>query len=165
MRQLLHLTINTGHVRQSPRSEVDQKVIDMLLPMIDNEAGGFPKLGIGFDLFRPLTKEHKPIDGAAVVNIVPWPMTADSLPYATLFCCWNEDMDEQTWSEAESMVDAYRDVMEQAGHPKLSFDKPNRTPWLAVMLFPTIASLDPDRVEMMGDMERCLFWALAEGSK
>jgi hypothetical protein len=35
MKLLYHLTLNTGGVTQTPRSEVSQKVIDYLLPLIE----------------------------------------------------------------------------------------------------------------------------------
>jgi hypothetical protein len=46
-----------------------------------------------------------------------------------------------------------------AGKPAMLAEPPD-IPWLAVHLLPTIATLPPGTLPVLGDLERCLAWAL-----
>jgi hypothetical protein len=163
-RSLYHLSLNTGNVARTTRGAVDQKVIDHLLPLIDNEEGAFRGLDMEFDLYRPrdLQNDKAPIDGGAIFRIGP--DAKSPMPYVICFACWKQDMAEETWEQARDAYEQFKPMLEA-----MNFWQPmERThppvPYLAVILLPTLIVLDPDRLMMMGDMERCLFWALAEGN-
>jgi hypothetical protein len=164
MKLLYHLTLNTGDVTRTPRSEVSQQVIDHLLPLIDNEAGKFEPINIGFDIWRPLTDDDKPIDGAAVIHLLPWPDQESGMTYVIAMACWKQEMSEGSWERLREIYQEWEILLKAMKMWRAMPDAAPPVPWLAVIPLPTISLLDPDRLMMMGDMERCLFWALAEGS-
>ena len=155
MKPLYHLTVTTGHVHESARSEIAQHAIDKPLPVIDNEYGEFPGVGLAVDLYRPLDEvTRRPQDGAIIFHIQS--LDGKSI-YVVGFGAWNETMSEATWEA----------VREQARVAKVLGPipaDPPRVPWLAVMLTINIIELDKDRTLLLGDMERCLFWAAVEAS-
>lgn len=164
MKLLYHLTLNTGDVTQTPRSEVDQRVIDYLLPLIDNEAGKFEAINIGFDLWRPLTDDDKPMDGAAVFQLAPYPEQPSGITYVIAVACWKQEMSEGSWERLREIYREWEVILKALKFWKPMPDAAPPVPWLTVIPLPTITMIDPDRLMMLGDMERCLFWALAEGS-
>lgn len=164
MASLYHLTLNTGDVVRSTRGDVDQAVIDHLLPLIDNEEGAFRGLDMEFDLYRPrdLQNNKAPVDGGAIFRIGP--DAKSPLPYVICFACWKPDMAGETWEQCRQTYEEFKPMLKAVKLWKpMDRDHPP-VPWLAVIILPSIIVVDPDRILMMGDMERCLFWALAEGN-
>jgi hypothetical protein len=160
---LYHVTLNTGHVAETARAEVSQKAIDYLLPFVDNESGQFPQISIGFDIYRPLKEDGSARDGAAIFHIMPVPETSE-ITYAVCLGCWKADMTEGAWERLREVYVPWAPALRKFGLWKPMADAPPPVPWLGVIILPTIVMLDQDRILMLGDMERCLFWALAEGS-
>lgn len=159
---LHHITLNTGDIHISSRADVSQVTIDYLLPLVDNEAGEFPALNIGFDVWRPTDDADQSIDGAAVFHIMPAPDDG-IITYVLGVGCWQPDMNAGSWQRLGEIYREWAPFLR-----KVNFWKPMPAvappvPWLGVIPLPTITMLDPDRIIMLGDLERCLFWALAEG--
>jgi hypothetical protein len=50
--RLWHFTANTGHVSEASRDQVDQSVIDHLLPVADAQRGDMVRSGCGIDIMR-----------------------------------------------------------------------------------------------------------------
>jgi hypothetical protein len=159
---LHHLTLNTGHVARTARAEVGQETIDLLLPLIDAQNGTFVDLGLAFDVMCPLDNGGRPVPGAAFFQIAPTAGLSKQ-PYVMCIGCWKQSMSEEAWKQAVTMYRSQRAVLEPISLWRRPPTKTPPVPWLAVMLMPYLIALDPERIGMLGDMERCLFWALAEG--
>jgi hypothetical protein len=136
--------------------------MDKLLPLIDAEEGYIPEVGFGFDIMRPQSGEG-PRNGAAFVQIAP-ETGMSRRPYVMCVGCWQVPMSRDAWSQVRQL-----NATQRAALASLQFWKPipqqrPPVPWLAVVITPFMMTLDEERIRMLGDMERCLFWALAEGS-
>ena len=68
--------------------------------------------------------------------------------------CWRADREAEAWRQFRAIV------AEFAG--KLPDREPPDLPWLAVYVLPYTLTLPPETVTMLGDLERCLAWALIE---
>jgi hypothetical protein len=163
MQTLSHLTLNTGHVTRSPRSDVEQGVVDRLLSMVDADEGTFPELGLAFDVMRPLDAQGRPRPGAAFFQVAAATGMSRE-PYVLCVACWRPDLSSEAWAQA---LGAYENLRPMLQATRLYEAPPPRlppVPWLAVVITPFMATLTPEKVTRLGDMERCLFWALAEGN-
>lgn len=158
--RLWHLTLNTGHVAATSRDEVTQPVIDRLLPLIDTEGGPVPGMpGMSVDIHRPIDEPRGVARrGAAFFQIDPPEATQGSkTPMIMAVACWREDIAEEAWGMLRLVAGA---------HPTLVapgvLDAAPSLPWLAVLVLPWITAVDRRDQEALGDLERCLFWALVE---
>ena len=154
-----HLTLNTGHVRQSPRSEVAQDTIDYLLPMVAAGSGSFLGLDLGLGFVHPQTGDGVRIKGGAFFQIARKPGLPKD-PFVMCFACWSEAISESTW---EMCLQAYRAQANSLRKIGLWKEPPPRPkpPWLAVFLTPFIVDLrSRDELSLFGDLERCVFCAL-----
>lgn len=133
-RFLRHLTIDTGHVRDSYRAEVGDEVVAVLRPLLDRADAG----------------ERVPIPGTDP----PTHMRAQR----------TRDRGLRVWLEAgdDPLVDiaiapsslsgaVLWSVLEQSGPPPSA-------PWCAVALRGGLMS-HPQAMGWLGDLERCLAWA------
>lgn len=142
---LRHLTLNTGHERLSPRSEVPDWVIDRLLPVV--KAGGGP---IGIPGWR-LDITHR-MDGAAIWQIGPESRLHE--PWVICATCWSLAISGQAWSNIMALTKA----MGLPGSASPITD----VPWLAVAMTPGIQILPMQDVIALGDAERCIAWTIVE---
>lgn len=140
MRDLAHLSLNTCHMRDSPRSEVGDDIIDMLRPLVRATGGPLPRLAgyvLGIDR-----------DGRDAVYTISSVVGADDPEPVPLITCWLAvEHPARVWASVPSAV---------AG-----VEMPESTPWLAVLMHPT-ALLRPEALGWLGDAERCIAWALIE---
>lgn len=137
---MLHLTLNTGHVRESPRGEVGDDVIAALRPVLLAEGGPLPHPpGYVLGVAR--------VGGGEVYTISSVMGTGDPEPVPLVTCWLAREDAEAVWRQVPSVT---------AG-----VEMPDRVPWLAVLLHPT-ALLRPDALSWLGDAERCIAWALME---
>lgn len=142
MNTLAHLTLNTGHLRMSPRSEVRDETIRVLDPAV--RGGKHTVQGMQIEVNR-----HK--NGASFgIGIGGHTMILGAV-------IWNEATAETTW---ESMVDAYRVQHGEEPPAKMPAD----APWLAVMLPCSNATMlsiaTTDQLLQLGDLERCIAWTI-----
>ena len=74
MTRLHHLTLNTGHVAATSRSDVADGVIDRLLPVLDAQGGPVPVLpGWHLDLFFPVQPDGGVRPGSAFYQVADEP--------------------------------------------------------------------------------------------
>lgn len=154
---LTHLTITTGDIARTTRADVDDGVIALLAPLIQTEGGAIPgPLPWFCDLWWPLSDAGERIPGAAVYQIAPGraDTPAGKAPYVMAVCCWREDASAAAWSQAQQLAAMMS--------PTRTLGSPWSAPWLAVAILPMALSLSPDDLAALGDLERCLFWAIAE---
>lgn len=151
MQTITHITLVTGHSAITARSDVSDEVLMRLQPIIDAESGVIVEAGVYIDLIRPLdTMTHKPLNGAAAWTIMHG-LEPSSPPIAQCFVCWKSEFAAECWQRAEAMQGA-------SPHARM----PKITPWLAVVILPSIALASRETVAMLGDLERCLAWAIIE---
>lgn len=140
---LLHLTLNTGDVRESPRSEVCDDVIALLRPLITAGGGRLPGFAVAYTvelwrhgreaIFTIWTPDHAPILTGGLAQDDPAPVWAALQPLL-----------DPRWSRGP--------------HAPM----PPTTPWLAVVLLPSAAATPRNDLMAFGDFERCLAWTVIE---
>ena len=160
MRAVNHLTLTTGHNRLSPRSEVRDETIKSLKPLVDVGRMEFPHLGIQVSVVQPERADQR---GTACFQIGPI-TSGISGPYVIGFCCWKDEMSEIAWQATVQYYRAQRVMLGEGLLYREPQDDPPQAPWLAIIITPYMLGLDKDRTMMLGDLERCVFWTLAEGA-
>lgn len=153
-----HLTLTTGHLRVSPRAEVSDDVIARLRPLVAAQEGPVPGMpGWFLDFMLPLdeaTRQRK--DGAAFFQIAQATGMSNT-PAIIAVAAWDAAMADTAWSMAEQ---GYLPLMAVTGGKPAPVQP--ELPWLAVWLTPFALEANPEDVAAFGDLERCVFWTLAE---
>ncbi len=145
MSTLAHLTLATGHLRMSPRAEVGPEALAILAPIVRAGAGLVPGMpGVQITIRRPGS-------GQALIII----HAADGLTYIVAGLAWSQDAADALWP---TLIEMVRDA--GAAHSVLR--RPDHLPWLAVALTPATVMLGREKIGMLGDLERCLAWAILE---
>jgi len=149
MTSLVHLTVNTGHSVESPRSAVDNRVIAALRPLIATGGGPIP--------IPPWRVDIRRAPGGWVFALLRGSEQAVICALAT------ESDATEIWQKIERH---YFELTEQmpgmldvgAAAPEM----PTQAPWLAVLILPGMLMSTCEDVGWMGDFERCLAWTLLE---
>lgn len=147
MNTLAHLTLNTGHLRMSPRSEVSEEAIRALDPILAAGRGICP----GLPTLTIVVKQRQP--GRTIILI-------GDLRYGTALVAvvaWEEDAALHAW---HSLATLARSQSHAIGESIGALEMPATLPWLAVHLASASAFLAPDVMAAIGDLERCLAWAI-----
>jgi hypothetical protein len=156
---LWHYTRNSGQVAETGRDECDQAAIDLLMPIVDAQEGDLPSLGLGIDIMTPIDEHRHRVPGAAFFQIQPASERMSKSPYVMAVCCWRADRAADAWAQfceiAEIGADAWPD------RPAI-LTEPPAIPWLAVNVLPHAMRLPPATLPALGDLGRCLAWALIE---
>lgn len=138
MTDLHHLTLTSGHLRRSPRSEVSDEIIAVLQPIVRSGGGELAGLEIRMD--------PAPYPGGRA-----WTIGSTALPGAvSCVCCWSEQTAAAWWREAGALL----------GLREAPISGPPPLPWLAVMMRAAALTLPPAKLSMLGDAERCVAWCL-----
>ncbi len=137
---LSHLTINTGHVAHTTRGDVRDDVIDSLRPLVE---AGRARIPGPIEWWLHVTQRHT---GWAAYTITP--TRGGERPYVSCVGCWHETASADAWGTITDRANGQTQPI----------------PWLAVTTAGplTLARMGPAAVGMLGDLERCLFWTLAE---
>jgi hypothetical protein len=144
MQDMLLYTLNTGHTCSSPRAEVCPQAIQALDPVIHN---GGPIPG-PFDFSLTVTRA----EGGALFTVWHGP------PLVVCAVAWTQRAEDQLWPE---LAAAYEQAW--SGVPGAQpARKPDRLPWLAVQFLPALFTTDLAVVALLGDLERCVAWAMIE---
>lgn len=144
MSYLNHLTINTGHNRRSPRTEVDDYAIADTRHRIDT-------------MLR---------DGRAEIPVPGYHITGRSYGPALVATVMGGDDPLATFAIARRDRDGkamWRDLMDEVDRvdPTLRREAPP-APYCAVMLWPALA-LEADAAHWIGDFGRVLAWSWLDG--
>lgn len=140
---MIHLTINTGNSRQSPRSEVSAETLHILVPHIRLDKSVLPG-----GHWAILTDRRTP--GCTAVSIMH--NSADALRHvATVGVAWTDDGAAKIWSLMQSLAMQHR-IPVRCVKPQ--------SPSASVILLPDATLLPPDDLMQMGDLGRCLAWAV-----
>lgn len=150
---LAHLTLNNGHARQSPRSEVGEDTLALLTPLV---AAGGGVLPAPFDTYHLTVVREPEQPGRATFTVAALP---EGNPLVTCFCCWQPQGEARFWAFVGAFIDGQRRDFLAGFLPGGMPRRPQAVPWLAVLIWPGLA-LHPDAVGWLGDLERCVAWAL-----
>ena len=135
---MYHLTLLTGHTRESPRSEVADHVIDVLRPWLAPGTHPITQVPGGYSLVVPVVERGY----LATVQ-------QGRVPIASIGVAADEGEAEIIWP---ALVELQRVVAEPVA------TRPTTTPWCAVALL----VVSPAMSDWLGDFERCLAWAYLE---
>jgi hypothetical protein len=139
---LKHITLNSGHVRDSPRSEVADEVLDAVRLLVV-KTGSFDVPG------QPGWRTNLTLDqGAAVFDV-----RQGNAPIVMCAVAWSTKNAEEVWAVLARMAT-------QFGTPKPP-SMPAAVPWIGVLLLPTAVGAQ-EAMDWLGDYERCLAWAILE---
>lgn len=148
---LTHLTLNTGHSRQSPRSEVGPEAIQFCRELIANGGG---------ELLPPWRCVITRGNGGAVFDV------RRGKDQSAVLCgvAWTPEGAQECWPAIERTYQQITDAMAQAGALTDEVahmpEMPEELPWLAVVLI--LGTSSAEDLRWMADFERCLAWALIE---
>ena len=56
--------LNSDHVAETGREDVNQAVIGRLLPIVDAQEGDLPEVGLAVDIMTPLDDQRRRLPGA-----------------------------------------------------------------------------------------------------
>jgi hypothetical protein len=145
---LQHLTLNTGHLRSSPRSEVGVAALTALRPLVRAGGGLLP----GLADFR-VEIAHYDKAGAAL-----WTVSRGPEPLATSACGWVGGPASAVWAQLEA---SYLKLTDTAVGRDVgaAFAPEPSLPWLATLLWPSIV-VYPASAPWLADFNRCLAWTL-----
>lgn len=144
-RHIRHLTLDTGHQRDSHRHEVADHVVELLRPLLDRAVAGerVPVPGDVQPAGCTLTAARGR-DRALLVTVSGPP--PDHAPLVTLGVAPSSLASAELWRE---WIGTERD------------DRTPAPPWCVVRLYPGLA-LHPEAAHWLGDLERCVAWAWIE---
>jgi hypothetical protein len=141
---LAHLTLVTGDLRMSPRSEVSAEALRALSPLVSAGMGEIPGM-------PGLYAEIRRGQGQASITIG----LANGQVALVAVLAWEPAGAQTSWGAILSLARdgaAIATVLRQ----------PDHLPWLAVTMAMPSATLSPEQLIMLGDLERCLAWAILE---
>lgn len=141
MNKIAHLTLFTGHLRNSPRKEVHRDTINILKPYVMGAGGQIGDTGWTVKMVQGIAPGSC---GFTLHHSGLW-----------LFSCymaWTTSADKPMW-----------DIVRQVSSTALP--KPELVPWLAVHAmpdFPLMMFKCPYAITEAGDLERCIAWTVIE---
>lgn len=141
--ELSHLTMTSGHINLSPRSDVCDEAIALLTPIIRAGGGKVP-----IDDGNIAIAIARAKDGATIQIL------CDAIPCILCALAWRPDTSSQWWDkllEIARLSDVIAPVLRQPP-----------APWLGVIILPTCVLLTREQMQMMGDLERCIAWTILE---
>lgn len=153
-----HITLNSGHSRQSARSEIRDDIITLVSDLITRAlAGEKPPLPQLANYYLTGTRD----EGALVVtvwrNATPKGQLPQRVPIATIGVAIKDgDKALELWHTLH-LSHKSQEMPLATAKRKL----PPAAPWCAARLDPGV-TLFPDTAGWMGDFERCLAWAWVE---
>lgn len=149
-RYLRHITLDTGHQRDSYRSEVADDVVALLRPLIDDSIRlrapvPVPVPGLAGYVIEAMGGRNR----ALMVSV--WGPLSPAVPQARPLLV---EFAVAPTSLAGSMI--WRDWDASPG------GRPPSAPWCVVSMSEGLAE-DPEAAQWLGDLERCIAWAWIDG--
>jgi hypothetical protein len=135
-----HYTINTGNTHFQPFSKLPESPIDQVREWIESiKDGGM--------LVKPLPRPYTEyslkitfdprVPGAALFDIGKGKKPSESL-MLTAGVAWTKEGEEVLMNLLSSTCESVSSVYAQLGIPSLKLVKPNKLPWLAILLMPNL---------------------------
>lgn len=152
-RYLQHVTLDTGHVRRSPRSEVEAETIPAVSRLLSLALAGDEAW---IPAVEPRCRLTAAASGRCLVATVWGPDAGEQrVPLATLGVAGRSTCGSRLWRRLHDGRPAEMPAL------KTDAARVPPEPWCAVRLEPGLA-LHPEAAEWLGDLERCLAWAWLE---
>lgn len=165
---LRHVTLNTGHQRDSRRDEISPEAMASCLDLIERlvAAGntplphpeGYSVAGIAGARTSAEADFAEVIERASGLHLSGRCLTAavyrdvaPNQPLALIAVADHQRCGSTTWANLRAIADQYR-------IPAMTSLRQPPTPWCAALLLPGIAT-DAEAAHWLGDFERCLGWA------
>lgn len=142
---LTHYTLNTGHSRESPRSEVGDDIIERCRELIVTGEHSLPFPG-------QFTIKTTNEGGGLLATVF-----AGQVPIVTIAVARTNEDAKTLWPQIEGL---YHKVTEMPGHRQADWElakEPVMLPWLSVAIIAQQFYLP-----WLGDFERCIAWAWIE---
>ncbi len=156
---LIHLTMNTGHARESARAEVAREIVEALLPIVKTGGGTLPVV----TPYRVIVTREP---GAAAFTL----SHPEYGPVITGVLCTDAARAQETWATAEKLYLKIIDDLVQVGAALAdSFMQlppcPERVPWLAVIMTGAAEIIPGNLLQWAGDFEHCMAWAIIDAGR
>jgi hypothetical protein len=149
---LQHVTLQTGHVRESPRSEVRESTIDALAPVLRDATRGR-------EAVLPWIEPPCSVTGAAAGDcaiVTVWAEhEGEDVPLATIGIAAGTREADRLWAMLHA---TYVGMGDELATPE---DQAPPFPWCAAQVEVGIAAR-PEAAAWLGDLERCLAWTWIE---
>lgn len=152
---LAHHTINTGHTRMSPRSEIDPRIIEQLIPLARAGKGELPA---PLNMFSVQTTMER---GGAAFTVFGEREGAPAAPLAICALCWDQAQSGTAWAAIEQVYLRLSDT-NPAAMVGAEARQPETFPWVSCMVVPAALMMFPDSIGWLGDFERCMAWTIME---
>jgi len=147
---LEHITLNTGHMRVSPREEVSQEVIDICRDLIVRSTS--PNAHIPIPACEPYFVKSV-VDGSNMCATVSKLVAGTQIPVVAIGVALEAGYGVKLWEEMHS----------SANMPLITeADSAPKRPWVAARLEFEGIFLAFDAMHWLGDFERCLAFAFAD---
>jgi len=153
---IAHVTLSTGHLRRSPRSEVDDDTIAVLVHWLKNARAAWEPVPLPGEAFAGFAAKVFVEHGAMVCTVYGpagrFPSLAgmeaahDGVPLVTFGVAQRSRHSKALW-----------DRLVQVSDQPTSCAMPD-APWCGVVLHPPLPAF-PDAMDWLGDFERCIAWA------
>lgn len=139
---LYHVTLNTGHAALHAPGRITPACYSALWPLIAGGGGTIPSVA-------PWRSEiiYGREEGFALFDI----KRGSDPPAIVCGVAWTNEGSDALWPIMADLVERAPKISE---HPPVP--KPPRIPWVACVLFDSLALSAPSDVAWMGDAERCL---------
>jgi hypothetical protein len=145
-----HITVNTGHVRWSPRDEVDRRLLSLLRDHLHAALHGRAPVP-GFPAFAT----HATHEQNVLMATISRRRDEGWVPIVTLAVVPASGDLQGIWTLLRRGPSAL--PIADAPPPDVSAG-----PWCLVRLWDVVALLPREELEWLGDYERCLAWAWLE---
>lgn len=164
-RWVYHVTMNTGHVRRSPRSEVSDGVIEMMLPLVDRALKG-EHVPIPGDLEPPGCTMTGGASGRCMSLLVAGaPLSQEAFPQAPVgkpVPIVEVGVAEHSRCGAKLWRALHEMARNTGTRVSTSEDRCPPEPWVAALLLSPGAAIYSDAMQWLGDFERCVAWTWIE---
>ncbi len=135
---ITHLTLNTGHTSLITAGDMPLASLPTLIPLVRAGEGPVPF----FPAYRVVIAGEAPAYAFTIYR--------GGEPLITCTLCLTEEASESNWAMAEKMCSLIGFNPAAKG-----VDRPT-SPWLGVLLLPSLANQTANDICWMGDFERCL---------
>ena len=146
---MLHYTLNTGHIADQPDAG-PPGLYDLMAPLL--KGGSVGKVVPALSAFRIKVMRAQ---GAAIFSV--WKGRA---PLVTCGLALKIDTSGPVWTELERLYLMVSDKNPLAMAATHAAAQPESTPWLGVILLPSLSIQTKETIRWLGDLEMCMAWSI-----
>lgn len=163
---LRHLTLNSGHLAVTARSDVLPEAREVLRPLV--RAGGgelcFSMEGLhlhithrcrGGAVFSVHLSEGPTVNVLSPSGDV---VTLHGYPVITCGLAWKQEAIDIVGQLTVNATELAKKIWKQKFAPSPPVD----IPWLMVVLYPWMLTLTEQQISALGDLERCIAWTIID---